>query len=539
MATFTNYPTTQPMQLSDMLGDISALQQYKQQQQLMPLALEKAKLEVEQSRAKTPTEVLKAGIEGQVLEQTNKERQALMEFQKNPDNWSTNGRVDIDKLNKAIPLIAPLTGAEHIDKLTKLGDAQTKALESKQNLTQKQREIVSNRFGLLGRLGVENPAIVREELKRLKSENPDNKDLHTLIDAYDVPYSMTNAGPHVAQDLIRASQSMLSPSQQQEALTPKAGTLDTGARILSTVQTPSVGGNIPTTTVGQPLANKEVAPGIFANPISGQPMQVGGANNQPPKAFQGAPGMPPSAPMGGAAPSGILPQGMTGGGQMAQLPQESPENFNKRYQSAQALYTKAVDQYNNPQSQYGHIPTTQQLNSNVMRLLKDPNVETGAIADYFAGKTNKGSLTSKQQELAKYLEQRIQVLGPRTDAAAVNLKNAYGSFNLKKDTLKDLIRQDNIWVTTQDLLGKGTLNNGGRQGNPNFDKVQNFNQQFSLYASNPKLMEYISHVGESNTPEIDDDDRTAFNSFIKNMSKSDRQLMEAKRQELLKLVRGQ
>jgi hypothetical protein len=69
--------------------------------------------------------------------------------------------------------------------------------------------------------------------------------------------------------------------------------------------------------------------------------------------------------------------------------------------------------------------------------------------------------------------------------------------------------------------------------------VQNFNQQFSLYASNLKLMEYISHVGESNTPEIDDDDRTAFNSFIKNMSKTDRELMEAKRQELLKLVRGQ
>jgi hypothetical protein len=539
MATFTNYPTTQPMQLSDMLGDLSTVQQYKQQQQLMPLQLEKAKLELEQSRAKTPTEVLKAGIEGQVAEQTNLERKALMEFQKNPDNWSTNGRVDIDKLNKAIPLIAPLTGAEHIDKLTKLGDAQTKAIESKQNLTQKQREIVSNRFGLLGRLGIQDPKIVRDELKRLKNENPDNKDLHTLIDAYDVPYSMTNSGQHVTQDLIRASQSMLSPSQQQESLTPKAGTLDTGARILSTVQTPSIGGNIPTTTVGQSLANKEVPPGIFANPITQQPMLVGGSNNQPPSAFGGAPGMPPSAPMGGAAPSGILPQGMTGGGQMAQLPQESPENFNKRYQSAQAIYTKAVDQYNNPQSQYGHIPTAQQLNSNVLKLLKDESVNTGAIPQYLADKSNKGLLNKKEQELAKYLEQRIQNLGPRTDAAAVNLKSAFGSFNLKKETLKDLIRQDNVWVTTQDLLGKGTLNNGGRQGNPNFDKVQNFNQQFSMYASNPKLMEYVSHVGESNTPEIDDDDKKAFHEFIKNMSPNERKLLEAKRQELLKLVGGQ
>lgn len=57
MATFTNYPTTQPMQLSDMLGDLSTLQQYKQQQQLMPLALEKAQLETQKARETNPSEI--------------------------------------------------------------------------------------------------------------------------------------------------------------------------------------------------------------------------------------------------------------------------------------------------------------------------------------------------------------------------------------------------------------------------------------------------------------------------------------------------
>jgi hypothetical protein len=463
-----------------------------------------------------------------------------MEFQKNPDNWSTNGRVDIDKLNKAIPLIAPLTGAEHIDKLTKLGDAQTKALESKQNLTQKQREIVSNRFGLLGRLGVENPEIVREELKRLKSENPDNKDLHSLIDAYDVPYSMTKPGQHVTQDLIRASQSMLSPSQQQEALTPKAGTLDTGARILSTVQTPSVGGNIPTTTVGQPLANKEVAPGIFANPISGQPMQVGGVNNQPPKAFAGAPGMPPSAPMGGAAPSSILPQGMTGGGQLTQMSNESPANFNARVANVQGEYTKALSQFNNPNSEYGHIPTIKSINGNILNALKDPSVTTGAISDILAKKTNKGSMNAKEQELSKYLEQRIQNLGPRTDQAAINLKNAYGSTNLDKEALMNLIRQDNVWVTTNELKTKGILHNGGSQINPNFNAVSEFNQKFAQFAQNPDLMRYISLVGENPKMKAPDKhDLKEFNTLIGPKSERERQDIEAQRQELIKLVRGQ
>jgi hypothetical protein len=537
MPVFTDYPTTKQTSLNDLLGTISGAQQFQQQQQLMPLQLEKAQLELEQSRAKTPTEVEKSKSDLEFLLQSNKEKRALMEFQSNPNNWSTNGRVDLDKINAMVPKIAPLTGAAHIDTLSKLGKAQTEAIEGKQNLTQKGREIISDRLGLLGRLGIDDPSIVVSELDRLIAENPDNKDLQRVIEAYKVPYKMTNKGEHVKQDLIRASQSMLSPSQQQESLTPKAGTLDTGARILSTVQTPSIGGNAPTTTVGQELEKKEVPPQIFANPITQQPMKVGGANNQPPSAFGGAPGLPPPAPSGGGA-GNIMPQGAQGAGQMTQQAQESPANFNNRYQAAQSIYNKAVDQYNNPQSQYGHIPSTQQLNSNVMKLLKNPNVETGAVADYLAGKTNKGSLTKEQQELAKYLEQRIAILGPRTDAAAVNLKNAYGSFNLKKETLKDLIRQDNIWVTTQDLLNKGVLNNGGRQGNPNFDNVQNFNQQFSMYASNPKLMEYISHVGESNTPDIDEDDEKAFKSFIKPMSVSERKLLEAKRQELLKLVGG-
>jgi hypothetical protein len=538
MATFTNYPTVKQTSLGDLVGGLSNMQQFQQQQELMPLQLEKAKLDLEKSRATTPKDVEQAKSELEFLLKGNEEKRALMQFQSNPDNWSTNGRVDIDKINSVVPKIAPLTGAAHIDTLTKLGKAQTDAIEGKQALTQKGREIISDRLGLLGRLGIQDPKIVTDELDRLIKENPDNKDLHRVIEAYKVPYSMNKSGEHIRQDLIRSSQSMLSPSQQQEALTPKAGTLDTGARILSTVNTPSIGGNVPTTTVGLPLANKEVAPQIFANPISGQPLQVGGANNQPPKAFQGAPGNPLPAPSGNGS-NNIMPSTSQGAGQMTQLQNESPANFNARMQAAQGAYAKSVDQYNNPQSQFGHIPTTQQINSNVLHLLKDPNVETGAVADYLAGKTNKGSLTTKQQELAKYLEQRVQNLGPRTDAAAVNLKNAYGSFNLNKETLKNLIRQDNVWVTTQDLQAKGVLNNGGRQGNPNFDKVQNFNQQFSMYASNPKLMEYISHVGESNTPDVDEDDTKAFRAFIKPMSMSERKLMEAKRQELLKLVGGQ
>jgi hypothetical protein len=71
MPVFTNYPTTQPMQLSDMLGDLSTLQQYKQQQQLMPIQLEKAQLEIQKQRANTPLEMEQKALELNRLRETN------------------------------------------------------------------------------------------------------------------------------------------------------------------------------------------------------------------------------------------------------------------------------------------------------------------------------------------------------------------------------------------------------------------------------------------------------------------------------------
>ena len=51
MPVFTDYPTFKGSSLSDLLGTVQGVQQYQQQQQLMPLQLEKAKLELAGSPA--------------------------------------------------------------------------------------------------------------------------------------------------------------------------------------------------------------------------------------------------------------------------------------------------------------------------------------------------------------------------------------------------------------------------------------------------------------------------------------------------------
>ena len=304
-------------------------------------------------------------------------------------------------------------------------------------------------------------------------------------------------------------------------------------------------------------APNALAPQVVTNQITKAPYVMGGGNapgvqmyNQGPVpagsvSVQGAGGAPVSG-MTSPAPQ-VRPQGMPQGqamaqptGQLTQQPNESPENFGARVQQTQGSYLKAQDQYNNVNSQYGHIPTIKNINGSIIGLLKDPTVDTGAVASYLAGKTNYANLSPKEQELNKLLQQRIQNLSPKSDADAENKKTAYGSLALKKEALLDLVRRDQQWVTTQDLQAKGTIHNGGNAINPNYGKVADFNSKFSQYAANPNLMRYISVVGEDPTKiRLDKADLELLNKEMGSVPVEKRKQLEQQRQELLKLVNGQ
>jgi len=57
MPVFTDYAVSKPTTLSDMLGNLNTLQQYQQAQQLNPLQLEKARLELERQQATQKPEI--------------------------------------------------------------------------------------------------------------------------------------------------------------------------------------------------------------------------------------------------------------------------------------------------------------------------------------------------------------------------------------------------------------------------------------------------------------------------------------------------
>ena len=265
MATF-NVPTIgteiKPVpqtSLGDMLGIARGAQAYQQAQQVNPLLLQ-------QQQQTTRTGEIALSVE----EQKDIERRNMQTFFADPNNFQTDGRIDINKINAQVPKIAPLTGPDYVSKMSTLSTSQTEALKAKQNLTQDKRQMVSSTLGLLGRANVDDPQIAIKELRMLSDQNPDDVDLKNLIEKSYVPIlTGMQKGPQVTDALIKSSQAMLTPTQQQTQLAPTVTVTAEGKTI--TTQ-PSVGTAPPTATIGiaggmqggAPSAN---APATGATPI--------------------------------------------------------------------------------------------------------------------------------------------------------------------------------------------------------------------------------------------------------------------------------
>ena len=249
--------------LADMLGIARGAQAYQQAEQINPLALQQ-----QQQAART------GQIQLGVAEQADKERSNMQTFFSDPNNFQTNGRIDIDKINKVVPTIAPLTGSEYINKYTTLGKAQSEAIDAKQKLTATAKERIASRFALLGRLGITQVEPYIKEMDLMKQESPDDPDTHRLLDAYKTIWQTEmKSGPDLPAKAIAGANTLLTPAQQQTTFAPTVATTAEGKTVTTK---PSVAGEMPTATIG-------TAGGLQANvPTTGGPSAVGAGSEVAP-----------------------------------------------------------------------------------------------------------------------------------------------------------------------------------------------------------------------------------------------------------------
>lgn len=470
-----NYAKPQMTSLGDMVNMASGMQNFQQAQQMNPLALEKAQ------------------IENQVLRQKNDERLKLQEFTSNPANWQTNGRIDMDKINAAIPKIAPLTGSDVITSLSGLHKSQTEAAKAKQDLTQTERNIIGNTDHSLGLMGVNDPQKVIQVYKGLIKNNPDNPSLERMINSRIELLSKAEAGPNITKDLMAESASLLSIPVQRQEFAPKVSLTNTGSQLQETVTTPmsptGQAPNIQMTGRGQPLT---MAPGTQYVP-TGKTDQ----NNNPtaiamsptgqllgeitipagvsPNMMQGAQ-QPGAMPPQGAMPQqgGGMPQPQVNAPQPPAMPSNAPvrmrpgENADT-LRDAQAIRTRSM-------AAAANVPN-QQFNSNQIIKIADDVISgkgAGAIANLtggYAALPFGGDNATNLQQLGHYMALQTAELSKSsglsgTDAANQIAGQIAGTTDWTAPAIKQTARVNRALSTATSLFNQGVENEFAKTKDP-------------------------------------------------------------------------
>jgi len=424
-------------------------------------------------------------------QQKERERNAITEFLKRPENFQTEGRVDINKLNAEIPKIAPLTGADWMSKYTTLGNAQTQAVQAAQNLTQSQREMIASRLSIMGRLGVNDKRAYVSELDQLVKENPNNRELASLVNAYKTTIDVLPGDANLPSLAISGANSLLNPQTQQQLFAPQSGTASTGAATFQTTTRPSVAGEAPTTTVAQqPLITSQLGPGsrevptgqvdINNNPIVnvfdangrfvGQRAGTGtpGAGELPgaqmPRPVSTMPGAPAGAPAAAPAMPGAAPMGGTA--PVARLrPGETPQTL----QQANELRTNSMNAAQ-------QVPLQTFNNNQIIKLADD--VITGRGANFVGALTGGYAALPFTTDNATNLNQLGHYMALQTaslanssglagsDAARAVAGEISGTTSWTAPAIKQTARVNRALSTATDLFNQGVQNAFSKSNDP-------------------------------------------------------------------------
>jgi hypothetical protein len=487
----------------------------------------------------------KTGEIGLTLEkQKEQERNRITEFLARPENFQTEGRVDINKLNAEIPKIAPLTGADWMSKYTTLGNAQTQSIQAAQALTQTQREMIASRLAIMGRLGIKDKRAYVAELDQLVKENPNNVDLKNLIGAYKTTIDVLPGDADLPSLAISGANSLLNPAQQQTTFAPQPGTINTGAATFPTTTRPSVAGEAPTTTVSnQPLVTTQLGPGsrevptgqvdVNNNPIVnvfdangrfvGQRAGTGtpGAGELPggqmPRPVSTAPGGPaPNVQVGGPiTQSNVQGQNMSPVGGTTPVARLRPGETPQTLETANNLRTSSMNAAQ-------QVPLQTFNNNQIIKLADD--VITGKGASFVGNLTGgyaaipfTSDNATNLNQLGHYMALQTASLANSsglggTDAARGIAGEISGTTSWTAPAIKQTARVNRALSTATDLFNQGVQNSFSKSNDPfaardfqnKWSQTVDINavRLFDAMRNNDKdaIREVVTAAGGPNTP---------------------------------------
>ena len=421
----------QGMSLGDMVNIARGTQAYKQAEEYNPLVIQQQRQEVE-----------KGGIELSQQRQANKERlNVQMLMQTEPERIMTDGRIDVDKLNVVLPQIAPSTHDIYNAKFTTIAKAQNDTRDAIQSLDQKQISRVASVLDTLGYAGEEDPKKYIDHLERVKKNNPNNVDLHKLVDSSITMFKESNAGKHIPQAALVAGQQLLSPETKADIFRPTYK-LENG-QVIETK--PSVVGSAGNINIKAPTG---VAPQLPTTEVNGVKYFI-----QPPTKANGVPTLIPvgsqGTPQQGSLPSVAAPpppsaQPPSVQGKKPLILEDMPVANNNVLQ----LNTQQKDRYDvgrglvKESQQAGDIASESQDTSREIRkyLEKASGTKPGQIIRQ-AGKLVFGDpeLEKLTKNLADQQIRATQLMGAGTDQSKSDVAKMTGSTEITAEALRSIM----------------------------------------------------------------------------------------------------
>lgn len=492
------------MSLGEMVNLARGAQAYQQSEQMNPLLLQQQQQTVDTGRIALTLE-----------QQKEAERQRLIPFLQDPRNLQSDGRFDINKLNADILKLAPLTGADFIQKFTQLSTLQTESDRAIQNLTSEERNVVASALGAAGRQGVKDRARVYELLDDIQSQYPKSPSMQNLIRSYKGQLRMAAPDSDLPSLLIGAANQVMSPQAQAQQFSPQATTINTNAGIYPAVVQPSVVGEAPTQTIAPfPIATTQLGPAQRetvegTDPLTNLPIVITRSEDGTvigrrllsgtPTAAQ-MPGRYLPSPTGQAAPAGAgygRPMVSTQVTPVVPIPPgETPETVNQ----ARQVIIKALE---SAQS----VPIQTFNNNKIIELANEAKTGrgagtlanlTGGYAIFNAVGIDFGNATALNQ-LGHYMAQQTAALsqsaGFGTDASKQLASEMTGSTNWTPEAIQKTARVNRSLATATDLLNQG-FQNAFRQSNGNPLSARDFQNRWSKTADIDAIRLYDAMVNK-------------------------------------------
>jgi len=192
-----------------------------------------------------------ARVQANQAQQELKELGPVRNLLSNADNYTTDGKLDPDKIAPALMAVAPLTGPKHLEKLQTLATNQTAIQSAKMGLTDKERMVFAQVDGALGQAKVTDPKAYIDAYKTIATQYKNNPDIIKMAEAKMGNVMLAGPGNHQWEQALRSSNQMMTLPEQQTAFAPKATTAKIGGADVPVVSQPSVEGRTPTITPTQ------------------------------------------------------------------------------------------------------------------------------------------------------------------------------------------------------------------------------------------------------------------------------------------------